>query len=538
MNVVIAPTSLAIMTSANDSSAGTNTTDTEATDDQAADSQATDALTTDTLTTDTLTTDTWDVVVIGGGPPGENAAQYATQGSDRTAVIVEAELVGGECSFWACMPSKALLRPVDLVHQAESVPGVTVGPIDVAAVLGRRDEITHNRDDGSQVDWATSVGIDVIRGRARLDGERTVVVETPDGTTRTLHARQAVVLGTGTTATVPPVDGLADAKPWISRDVTNLQEIPSRVIVIGGGVVACESATWLNGLGANVTILQRGDALLATNEPFASAMVLDRFRELGITVRLGAKVERVSRPDVADTGIGRIHGGPVEITVDGETLTADEVVVATGRTPASKNLGLDTVGLGESDLYRGGFIAVDDHLTVTGVDGDWLYAIGDINGRALLTHMGKYQARICGAVIAARADGTSVDGTETTDSADHGGVTQVTFTDPQVASVGHTEAKAREAGIPVRTVEYDLANVAGASVLQTGYYGRAQIVIDEAHDLIVGATFVGPDIAELLHSAVIAVVGRVPLNVLWHAVPAYPTVSEVWLRLLETYRSS
>ncbi len=483
--------------------------------------------------------DTWDVIVIGGGPPGENAVQYAIQGSDRTGVIVEAELVGGECSFWACMPSKGLLRPVDLAHQVAKVPGLTLGPIDVAAVLAHRDEITHNRDDSSQVDWATSVGIDVVRGRARLDGPRRVVVQTNDGSTRTLHARAAVVLATGTTAAIPPTDGLAAAKPWTSRDVTNLTEVPKRVVVIGGGVVACEATTWLNGLGAQVTILQRGDALLATNEPFASQMVADQLREHGVTIRFGANVTAVRRPDVADTGYGRIHGGPVEVDVDGETMTADEIVVATGRVPASKDIGLDTVGLTDDGLYRGGFVEVDDHLTVTGIDqaGDeWLYVIGDLNGRALLTHMGKYQARICGAVISARAQGSSVDGPETTDRADHGGITQVTFTDPQVASVGLTEAKARAAGISIRTVEYDMAYLAGASVQQTDYKGRAQIVVDETSKTIVGATFVGPEVGELLHSAVIAVVGRVPLDTLWHAVPAYPTVSEVWLRLLETYR--
>lgn len=486
-------------------------------------------------------TDTWDVVVIGGGPAGENVAQYAVQGSDRTAVIVEAELVGGECSYWACMPSKALLRPVDLAHQAAKVPGLTVGPIDVAAGLAHRDAITHHRDDSSQVDWATSAGIDVVRGRARLDGPRRVVVETGDGSARTLSARLAVVLATGTTAAVPPTPGLADAEPWISRDVTNLTEVPTRVVVIGGGVVACEASTWLNGLGAEVTMLQRGDGLLAADEPFAGRMVADRLRELGVTVRLGAEVSAVRRPDVADTGVGRIHGGPVEVDVDGETITADEIVVATGRVPASTDIGLDTVGLTDDGLYRGGFVAVDDHLTVTGIDqaGDeWLYAIGDLNGRALLTHMGKYQGRICGAVVAARASGASVDGPETTDRADHSGITQVTFTDPQVASVGLTEAKARAAGIDVRTVEYDLANVAGASVQQTDYRGRAQIVVDQTNEIIVGATFVGPEVGELLHSAVIAVVGRVPLDTLWHAVPAYPTVSEVWLRLLETYRGS
>ncbi|MDX6326179.1 MAG: hypothetical protein QOK15_2533 [Nocardioidaceae bacterium] len=499
-----------------------------------------------TATTDTdPAVQTWDVIVIGAGPPGENAAQYAIQGSDRTAVLIEAELVGGECSFWACMPSKGLLRPVDLAHQAAKVPGLTLGPIDVRAVLAHRDEITHNRDDTSQVDWATSVGIDVVRGRARLDGPRQVVVQTNDGSTRTLRARTAVVLATGTTAAVPPTDGLAAAKPWTSRDVTNLTEVPKRVVIIGGGVVACEAATWLNGLGAQVTILQRGDALLATNEPFAGDMVAEQLRGHGVTIRFGAKVTAVRRPGVADTGYGRIHGGPVEVDFDnddgGETITADEIVVATGRVPASKDIGLDTVGLADDGLYRGGYVAVDDHLTVTGIDqaGDeWLYVIGDLNGRALLTHMGKYQARICGAVISARANGSSVDGAETTDRADHGGVTQVTFTDPQVASVGLTEARAREAGIVVRTVEYDMANVAGASVQQTDYKGRAQIVVDETNKVIVGATFVGPEVGELLHSAVIAVVGRVPLDTLWHAVPAYPTVSEVWLRLLETYRTT
>ena len=391
------------------------------------------------------------------------------------------------------------------------------------------------------MDWATSVGIDVVRGRARLDGPRRIVVETNDGSTRTLHARVAVVLATGTTAAVPPTDGLAAARPWISRDVTNLTEVPRAGRGHRRRRGGLRGRHLAQRAGRPGDVLQRGDALLATNEPFASEMVADRLRELGVTVRLGAEVTAVRRPDVADTGYGRIHGGPVEVDVDGETITADEIVVATGRVPASKDIGLDTVGMTEDGLYRGGFVEVDDHLTVTGIDqtGDeWLYVIGDLNGRALLTHMGKYQARICGAVIAARARGASVDGPETTDRADHGGITQVTFTDPQVASVGLTEAKAREAGIDIRTVEYDMANVAGASVQQTDYQGRAQIVVDETNKVIVGATFVGPEVGELLHSAVIAVVGRVPLDVLWHAVPAYPTVSEVWLRLLETYRTS
>ncbi len=483
-------------------------------------------------------TDTYDVIVIGGGPPGENAVQYAIQGSGRTGALIEHELVGGECSFWACMPSKALLRPADVLAAGRAMPGVReiVGdtPLDVAAVLARRDDFTHHRDDTSQVDWAASVGIDVIRGHARLAGERTLSVQAADGSLRTLHAREAIILGVGTTAAVPPIPGLAEALPWISRDVTNLVEVPRRVAVLGGGVVACESSTWLRALGVEeLTIIERASSLLARNEPFAGEYVRKHFEAAGVTVRLGASVSGVHRTDPVATGYGRIHGGPVEITVDGETITVDEIVVATGRTPASSDLGLDTIGLAARVQANRGFVEVDDHLTVQGVEGEWLYAIGDITGRALLTHMGKYQARIAGWVIGARAERRPLTGPRFTDVADHDQVPQVTFTDPEVASVGLIESEARAKGIDVETVEYDLAALAGTSLLRDDYEGRAKLVIDRASDLIVGATFVGPEVAELVHAATVAVVGKVPLETLWHAVPSYPTASEIWLRLLE-----
>lgn len=476
----------------------------------------------------------FDVIVIGGGPAGENAAAYAIAGSDRTAALVEHELVGGECSYWACMPSKALLRPVEVLGTARHMPGVeekvNAYGLDTEAVLARRDGFTHNLDDSSQVLWADSVGIDVIRGTARITGVREVKVGD-----RVLRARHAVVLATGTRASVPDLPGLRDALPWTSRDATNVREVPARLAVVGGGVVACEAATWMHELGADeVTLLVRGSALLERTEPFAGELVAEKLRKHGVNVRFGTSLQTASRPGAADTGVGRIHGGPVTLTVSGDgsdsELTVDELLVATGRTPATTGLGLDLLGLPDH-----GYVGVDDHLTVTGVDGEWLYAVGDVNGRALLTHMGKYQARVCGDVIAARAEGRPLDGPRFVASADHGQVPQVVFTTPEVAAVGRTESQARADGLDTEVVTVDI-DVAGAALSRDDYSGRASLVIDRATDTVVGATFVGSGVAELVHAATVAVVGKVPLESLWHAVPSYPTVSEVWLRLLEARR--
>jgi pyruvate/2-oxoglutarate dehydrogenase complex dihydrolipoamide dehydrogenase (E3) component len=475
----------------------------------------------------------YDVVVIGGGPPGENAAQYAIQGSDRTAVLIEAELVGGECSYWACMPSKALLRPVELRDASAAVPGSAPdGPVDLAKVLERRDAFTHHRDDSSQVAWARGANIQVAHGRGRLVGPKRVEVTLNDGGTQIIEAREAVVLATGTTAAVPPITGLAEALPWTSRDATNLVELPRRVAVIGGGVVACEAATWLKGLGAEeVTMIVRDPALLQGRESFVGEILAERFKTLGIAVMLSTETDAITRAGAKDTGIGRLHGSPALISAGGTTFEVDEIVVAAGRHPASENLGLEALGISPAASH--GFVEVDDHLAVSGVDGDWLYAVGDLNGRALLTHMGKYQARIAGAVIGARAEGRPTEGAHYRDRADHGAVPGVVFTEPQVATVGLTEAQAREAGTDVETLEYDLAALAGSSLLRDDYAGRAKLVIDSASDTIVGATFVGFDVQELLHSATVAILGKVTLEDLWHAVPSYPTVSEIWLRLLE-----
>ncbi|MGI5285593.1 dihydrolipoyl dehydrogenase family protein [Nonomuraea polychroma] len=464
--------------------------------------------------------DEFDVIVIGAGPAGENVVDRAVRGG-LTVAVVEERLAGGECSYWACVPSKALLRPIDLAGEVSRVPGLSLGEIDVAAVLARRDEAVGRYDDSGQVRWINSVPAEFVRGHGRLDGPKRVHVTTVEGGERVLTARQAVVLATGSTAAVPPVPGLREANPWTSHEVTAATAIPERLAVVGGGVVACEMAQAMHGLGARqTTLLVRGGGLLARMEPFAGEMVADSFAEAGIEVRTHTDVARVERPE---------PGGKVTLHLGEEPpLEADELLVATGRKPATRDLGLASVGLKDGD-----YVKVDDSLRATEVPEGWLYAVGDVNGRTLLTHMGKYQARICGDVIAARARGDELPAMR--DLADGYGAPQVVFTDPQVCAVGQTEESAREAGFRVRVVDYDIGAVTGAYLMGDGYRGRARAVVDEDRKVLLGVTFVGPGVAELLHSATIAVTAEVPLDRLWHAVPSFPTVSEIWLRLLETY---
>jgi dihydrolipoamide dehydrogenase len=461
----------------------------------------------------------YDVVVIGAGPPGENVAARVVRGG-LSCAVVESELVGGECSYWACMPSKALLRPVELAAAAARVPGVPTGKLDAAAVLARRDEFTHRHDDSSQVSWLESVPATLVRGHGRLSGPREVTVERRGGGPVTLVAEHAVVLATGSSAALPPIDGLADVAPWTSRELTAVREIPDRLALIGGGVVAVEMAQAYAALGCRVTMLVRGSALLAGMEPFAGELVRESLVAAGVDVRMGRQARRVARSTSASAVTAELD--------DGDTLTVDVLAVAAGRRPRTDDLGLEAVG-----LAAGKHVEVDDALTASGVDGGWLYAVGDVTGRNLLTHMGKYQARICGDVIAARAKGADEPALRAW--ADNVGAPQVVFTDPQVASAGLTEAAARERGNPVRAVEYDLGQVAGASLLADGYRGRAKLVAHRDDRTVLGVTFVGQDVAELTQSATAAVVGKLTVDQLWHAVPAYPTMSEIWLRLLETY---
>ncbi len=417
-------------------------------------------------------------------------------------------------------------RPPDTTNKKPSTirgeahtPGFVGGHIDVEETLARRNSLAANWDDAGQVAWLESAGIHLIRGQGRLAGERMVEVEANDGTVARYEASRAVIVATGTAASMPPIEGLTEAGVWDSRDVTSAKEVPGRLLVIGGGVVGVEMAQAWRSLGSDeVTVIELFDRLLAREEPVAGSELRKAFEKNGIGVFTDARTDKITRlaPD-----------GPVvaDITLDDGSqvsIEADEVLVATGRRPLTDDIGLETVG-----LEPGRYIDVDDHLRATGVDGDGLYAVGDVNGRSLLTHTGKYQARIAGAHLA---------GVATRAWGDTKATPRVVFTNPKVAAVGMTEAEARESGLAVHVVSYDIGNVAGAATFGRGYEGTCKLVVDADRGVIVGATFIGPMTGELLHAATIAIVGEVPLDTLWHAVPAFPILSEVWLRLLEAYR--
>lgn len=473
----------------------------------------------------------FDVVVIGAGAVGENVADRVVQGG-LTAVVVEAELVGGECSYWACMPSKALLRPGTALHGAQTSPGAkeaVTRTLDAAAVLKYRDYMTSNWQDDGQVKWLDDTGIELIRGHAWLTAPKSVEVAGLDGNSYELQARHAVVLATGSAPNTPPIKGLQDVQVWGTREATSAKEVPDRLVVLGGGVAGTELAQAFARLGSTVTLVARS-GLLKNFPAEAASLVAAGLRADGVEIRLNTSTDSISEND---DGTFRLQ------FADGSSVAADQVLVATGRHPALEGLGLESVGF-EPDEAGHLKLITDNSGLVDGAPGaePWLYAVGDAAGKNLYTHQGKYEARATGDAIAARAkgelSGAAADWSRFAQTANEHAVPGVVFTDPELAAVGRTLEAAQKDGYNASSVELPI-QVAGSSLHSENYEGWAQLVIDEDRKVLLGATFAGPDVAELLHAATIAVVGGVPLDRLWHAVPSYPTVSEVWLRLLEKY---
>ncbi|KBZ64306.1 dihydrolipoyl dehydrogenase family protein [Mycobacterium colombiense] len=465
----------------------------------------------------------FDAIVLGGGVGGvATVRKLASVG--LSVALVEDRLFGGECHYWGCNPSKTLLRPIEVLNLAKSVPGVresiSQAELDVAAVFAKRDAIIEHLSDQDRTESLRQAGVAVFHGCGRLSGQRTVRVAYAlgDTTEAVLTARHAVVLATGTRPNVPEVPGLAQARPWTNRDLTTMTHVPPRALVVGGGPVAVEFATILTGLGSAVTLLVRENTLLRSCEPEARELVAQSLRDRGVTMHFETKLSAVARA---------VAGGPVTATFQGQTIEVDEVVLAAGRLTNTDNIGLESVG-----LPGGGIVAVNDHLQAVGVTGGWLYALGDTTGRARLSHISTYHGRVVADIIAARAAGRELSENELT-VRDAGSLAQVIHTEPQVAWAGRTESQARAEGFAVRTrtAHYPGA-VSFLALYRDGFQGWAKLVINDETNTLLGATFVGPQFSELVQSATLAIVAKVPVSLLRHAVAPHPTVNQVWDPLL------
>lgn len=447
-----------------------------------------------------MTSERVDVAILGAGPGGEHAANALRAAGHRVALI-ERELIGGECSNWACIPSKTLLRPAAVRGESARAAGVHAAALDWPDLDGYRDYMTSAGDDSARVKGYEDMGVTVIRGTGRVNGPGVIEVED-----RRVEASQ-ILLSTGSEPVIPPIEGLAQAGYWTNREATALHEIPRSVVVLGGGPVGVELAQFLRRFGAEVTLVEGSARLLAREEPRVSELLAKTLERDGIQVRTGARAERVSARDGARV---------VELS-DGSRVSGAVLVIAVGRRPRSGEIGLETIGVAPTEA---GAIAVDEHCRVS--DGVW--ACGDCTGVAAFTHVAKYQARIAMADMAGRPR-----------PADYRAIPRVVFCDPEVAAVGLTVEQARAAGhdVAVATLDLPSGGVARTYTYERDPRGEMGLVVDRAQRVMLGAWAVAPQAGEWIHEAVLAIRARVPYEVLIDTVPQFPSFSEGYLLALQ-----
>lgn len=450
--------------------------------------------------------DRFDAIVLGMGPGGEVAASRLLAAGKRVAVV-ERELIGGECAYWACIPSKTLLRPPEARAEADRAAGVDRPALHWPALRDYRDWMIRHLDDSGQITGYEKQGATVVKGAGRLAGRNAEGLLRVETDARTLQAEH-VIIATGSEAVRPPVEGLAEVPVWTNREATTLVDIPQRVLVLGGSAVAVELGQFLARMGAHVTLVERGDRLVTREEPRVGELVRVALQADGIDVRLGRQARRATPYET---------GARVELD-DGGAVAVDVVVLGTGRRPRVHDLGLDTVGLDVAALDGHG-LPVDEHCRL----GDGLWAIGDVTGKALFTHVAKYQARVAADTICGRPRRASYDG-----------IPRVIFADPEIAAVGMTTAAAHDRGVDVTTTEVDLpAAIARPWTYEADPRGTLGLLVDPHRRVLVGAWAVAPLAGEWIHQAALAIRAAVPVDTLLDQVAQFPTYTEAYLSALE-----
>ncbi|KAF2416032.1 FAD/NAD(P)-binding domain-containing protein [Tothia fuscella] len=486
-----------------------------------------------------LTKTAFDIIIIGGGPVA-NFAEERLAKAGLSILVVQHELYGGECHFFGCVPSKALLRPIEAFEAANAVGGAreAVGDskIDVAAVFARRDKIVDLWDDSNWISISNGPsGAALIRGFGRIDGKKRVSIQ-PHGETQRYNfdANIAVVVATGSTHFVPAISGIESldegTQLWNNRDAVAANTVPEHLIILGAGAVGSEMATFYSAIGSKVTLISSTSEILPKVEPEAAKIVRKCLEASGVSVKLSSRARKIENQSANSLAV---------TLLDGEVILGSVLLNATGRRPRTFDFGLESIGLtGEGQPLRtNASFAVP---TPKGDDEPWLYAVGDVNGLGPTTHMGRYQARIASNTILSTLEAshssikiTTPIGVSVTKAKDTKTTfPQVIFTEPNLAAVGHTLASAQSAGLKVRAVDSNF-DIPGSWLYGDGQPGWARWVVEEGTERLVGATFCCVEGSEFANASQVAILQGMTLKEMVHVVPPFPTRGEIWTYLLD-----